>query len=930
MDLKEQYNHIIESIPLGYTLNQVLVDEDGNPSDIIILEANSQFEQNMGIKKMDIVEKSIKSILPDADDEMIRKYGRVALTGEPLEMEYYSKTLQKYFKVKVTSPAKNYLISYFTDITEYKNQPDGSYEKIAEYHSFSERSKSLNEQTQSANEELEKKKNLFQSLFDVSTSIKLIIEFDSGRIVNANKAAMDFYKYTFEEITNLNINQINTLTDEQIRHEMELAKENRRNYFNFKHRLKNGEIRDVEVYSDKVIIDDKIHLYSIIHDITERKLLEKEVKEYTKKLAESELKFRQMYENTSIGIAVVSLDFTLRAANAAYCQMLGYDEKELIGKTIRDITHPEILDKNLELQTQLILGEIDSYQLEKKFIHKDGHTVFGLLNATIIRNTNGEPLYFLGNVQDITERKMMEFELIETKEKAEKNEQKYKNLFTNMMNGFGIHEMIFNENGEPIDYVFLEVNPAWEKLVNAKADLVIGKRIKEFMPYIEPSWIERYGKIVKTGIPEEFTDYNEATKKYYNVFAYKLDGNKFATVFNDVTDKKQFETDLIRAKEKAEESDRLKSAFLQNMSHEIRTPLNAIFGFAGILNKPDLSDEKRKSFVSIIQNSSHQLLDIINNIITLASLETKQERIHIDKVCINNIIVDLHAIFKHQSLNKNISIYSYYPLTDKESEIYTDKTKVTQILSNLIYNALKFTHEGFVEFGYNLRGKPEAFEMEFFVKDTGIGINPEIHQTIFERFRQADETISRKYGGTGLGLAISKEFVEMLGGRIWVNSEIGKGSTFYFTLPYKPVHGMDPVNILKAIGDIDNKPTILVAEDEEFNFLYMEELLIRSNYSIFHAKNGEEAVEIFKSNPNISLILMDIKMPVMDGHTAATIIKQLNPQIPIVAQSAYALEPERVKYEAVFDDYLVKPIDENDLVKIVSKYIGSENNLSRE
>ncbi|HON19442.1 MAG TPA: PAS domain S-box protein, partial [Salinivirgaceae bacterium] len=642
MDLKEQYNHIIESIPLGYTLNQVLVDEDGNPSDIIILEANSQFEQNMGIKKMDIVEKSIKSILPDADDEMIRKYGRVALTGEPLEMEYYSKTLQKYFKVKVTSPAKNYLISYFTDITEYKNQPDGSYEKIAEYHSFSERSKSLNEQTQSANEELEKKKNLFQSLFDVSTSIKLIIEFDSGRIVNANKAAMDFYKYTFEEITNLNINQINTLTDEQIRHEMELAKENRRNYFNFKHRLKNGEIRDVEVYSDKVIIDDKIHLYSIIHDITERKLLEKEVKEYTKKLAESELKFRQMYENTSIGIAVVSLDFTLRAANAAYCQMLGYDEKELIGKTIRDITHPEILDKNLELQTQLILGEIDSYQLEKKFIHKDGHTVFGLLNATIIRNTNGEPLYFLGNVQDITERKMMEFELIETKEKAEKNEQKYKNLFTNMMNGFGIHEMIFNENGEPIDYVFLEVNPAWEKLVNAKADLVIGKRIKEFMPYIEPSWIERYGKIVKTGIPEEFTDYNEATKKYYNVFAYKLDGNKFATVFNDVTDKKQFETDLIRAKEKAEESDRLKSAFLQNMSHEIRTPLNAIFGFAGILNKPDLSDEKRKSFVSIIQNSSHQLLDIINNIITLASLETKQERIHIDKVCINNIIVDLH------------------------------------------------------------------------------------------------------------------------------------------------------------------------------------------------------------------------------------------------------------------------------------------------
>jgi len=417
------------------------------------------------------------------------------------------------------------------------------------------------------------------------------------------------------------------------------------------------------------------------------------------------------------------------------------------------------------------------------------------------------------------------------------------------------------------------------------------------------------------------------SQKLNNERLLGLDANKNL----EITVKERTQ-ELLKAKEKAEESDRLKTAFLQNMSHEIRTPLNAISGFSGILNKPDLSEEKRKSFVSIIQSSSKQLISIVSDILTISALETKQEKLNYDKVCINNIIVDLLSIFKQQSLNQNISLYAKQQLSDKQSEIYTDKTKIIQILTNLLTNALKFTHEGFIEFGYEIvethgrqyfvetHGRASLQnELQFYVKDTGIGIKSELHEKIFERFRQADNSIQMNYGGTGLGLSISKGFVELFGGKIWVESELEKGSTFYFTIPYKPVYEIDKTTT--PTKQNENFNTILVAEDEEYNFLYIEELLIDLDIKLIHAKDGRETVEIFKANPNIDLILMDIKMPIMTGHEAAIIIKELKPDLPIVAQSAYALEHERAKFERIFDDYLTKPISEDDLKQMVMKYI---------
>jgi len=424
--------------------------------------------------------------------------------------------------------------------------------------------------------------------------------------------------------------------------------------------------------------------------------------------------------------------------------------------------------------------------------------------------------------------------------------------------------------------------------------------------------------IATTDALKDSNDELQAAKEKVELNEYhlKLKNEEYETINEEL---RQANDELIVSKNKAEESERLKTAFLQNMSHEIRTPMNAIIGFSDFLSKRELSETKRNSFISIIQNSSQQLLSIVTNVLTISSLETKQERINVAEVCVNDIVVDLLTIFREQSKSKNLLLYAKQPLSNNQSLVYTDKTKLTQILTNLLTNALKFTHNGSIEFGYELK---KEF-LEFYVKDSGIGIPKDLTHIIFERFRQADNLIHQNYGGTGLGLSISKGFVELLGGHIWVESEINKGSTFYFSIPYDPVETANQAS--SPLKQNENFRTILVAEDLEYNFLFIEELLIEMDYKLIHAKNGEETVDICKTNPAISLVLMDIKMPIMDGYTAAKIIKESHPSLPIIAQSAYAMEQEKEKYQGcAFDDYITKPIDGDELKKKIVNWTQSK------
>lgn len=379
---------------------------------------------------------------------------------------------------------------------------------------------------------------------------------------------------------------------------------------------------------------------------------------------------------------------------------------------------------------------------------------------------------------------------------------------------------------------------------------------------------------------------------------------------------------LLETKEKAVESDRLKTAFLANMSHEIRTPMIGIIGFAHMLTEKNLDQESVDQYVSIINNCSHQLLTIIDDIIDISKIEAGQLKINAVQTNINDLLFELHSFYTKTAHEASIELEVLPGLTTDKSSILADPVRMRQILSNLINNALKFTRKGKVSFGYVLKNN----EIEFFVTDTGIGIAPEYHSLIFERFRQVEHTETLRYRGTGLGLAICKALVKMMKGQIWVESVIDQGSTFFFKIPAimlkSSTLGKFSANGKKEIIDLQGK-TILIAEDEEYNYMFLDELLKNTGATIIWAKNGVEAVEICKQSTPLDLILMDIKMPLMNGFEATKKIKPIRPGLPIIAQTAYAMADDKEKAkDAGCDNYITKPIDKSDLFTMIYQYFA--------
>ena len=386
------------------------------------------------------------------------------------------------------------------------------------------------------------------------------------------------------------------------------------------------------------------------------------------------------------------------------------------------------------------------------------------------------------------------------------------------------------------------------------------------------------------------------------------------------------EEKLKAAKIKAEEADLLKSAFLANMSHEIRTPMNGILGFSQLLLKGQHSQEKTDRFLNIIYNNSKQLLSLINDIIDISKIESGQITVYNTDTNLNYICNDLVRIFESEleKYDKQLISFSFEEkLPDSESLIYCDGNRITQVLTNLISNATKFTDFGFIKFGYS-KTKDGKF-IEFFVRDSGIGIDNNNIELIFERFKQADDRINRKYGGTGLGLTISRQLVELMGGQLWVESEPGKGSTFKFTIPYKLSLNNQIIASEKEVtvekNYIEDK-YILIVEDDYSSYLFLESLLEDKGAKIIWAETGAVAIELVKQNPLISLILMDIQIPGMSGYEATAEIKKLRPKLTIIAQTANAMEGDRDKaLQAGCDDYISKPLNQIHLIKKIEAAI---------
>ncbi len=395
---------------------------------------------------------------------------------------------------------------------------------------------------------------------------------------------------------------------------------------------------------------------------------------------------------------------------------------------------------------------------------------------------------------------------------------------------------------------------------------------------------------------------------------------------------KKINQELQIAKERAEKSDLLKSAFLANMSHEVRTPMNSILGFSGLLKESNLVNEKQKRYIGVIEHSGKRMLNIINDILTISRIESGTVEVIISEFNINEQIESLFTSFKDEIEKKGIDFNYKNDLPDSEAMIISDGEKFYAIFLNLIKNAIKFTNHGTIEFGYILKIDVEPAELEFFIKDTGGGIPQEQLEFIFERFRQGSESLTRNYEGAGLGLSISKAYTELLGGKIWAESEeenlsSGKAgkTTFYFTIPYdvKPNKKTDMKNSTYETGKThqDNEMKILIVEDDVTSEEMLEIMIEDYCKAPLVAYNGLEAVQLCKDNPDIDFVLMDIKLPKLNGYEATKQIRQFNKDLIIFAQTAYALPGDREKaIEAGCNDYISKPYSQSELTGLINKY----------
>ena len=688
-------------------------------------------------------------------------------------------------------------------------------------------------------------------------------------------------------------------------------------------------------------------------------------------LKESEEKYRNIVEMSPDGIITATLQGKIKSVNESFIQLTGYEKRDFENKHLTGI--PTLLKADMPIYLKLIRGIVTKKVAdvsEFRWKHKNGEIRIGEARVKIMKK-NRIPVGFQAIVRDITDRRRVEDAINQRNDElaainaistaVSKSLNIKKILNTALKKSIAVLKadaglIYLLDEREMTFYPSVHINIS-KKLLNEVSNFKKGQGISGFAaekeePVMIPDLakskrnlaksitsdnlrslasvpVKIRGKVtaVMTLVTKKLNHFDKEhvhlLKRIGMQIGIALDNAAlYQQVQQDLAEREKTNKELIKAKEKAEESDRLKSAFLANMSHEIRTPMNGIIGFSEILQEETLTGEKRKSYTQIVMNSGQQLLNIVNDILDISKIETGQVKINNNKVILNQMMLELFTFFKPKINTQEVSLYLHKDAGDEESTIHTDKARLSQVFNNLLSNAVKFTQKGHIKFGYEIK----TDEVLFFVEDTGIGIPAKYHDSIFERFRQADMDLSRKYGGTGLGLSISKGLVELMNGRLWLESKQGKGSTFYFTIPYqekpeKEKNTRTEEDIAETDENISNT-TILLVEDEEINHLYFEEVLSSHNINLLQAYNGKEAVEICTEHPEIQLVIMDIKMPEMDGFEATRNIKKYRPDLPVIAITAYAMAEDRQKaLKAGCDDYLSKPVKYKTLLKRIAELI---------
>ncbi|MCF8346701.1 MAG: PAS domain-containing protein [Bacteroidales bacterium] len=650
--------------------------------------------------------------------------------------------------------------------------------------------------------------------------------------------------------------------------------------------------------------------------------------------------------------------------NAKFWTVLGYDPGEMPHKSDawQEIINQDDLKLALDNFNKHCENPDHPYDQLVRYAHKDGSTVWIRCRGLAIRDNNGKPIRMLGAHQDVSDLKNSEQALIQANEKVRRSEARLGGaIFSSMTEMVVLHALVFNDDGQPVNYRIIDCNKAFTKITGIARKSAVGRLSNELYGTDEPPYLSEFSAVALTGEPYQYETYFQPMDKHFSISVTRTEKNQFATVTTDITEHKrakvllqdqneeiaayneeitaqneeitsqneelrQANLELLAAKEKANESDRFKSIFLANMSHEIRTPMNGILGFAELLKKPGLKSAEQQKFIGIIEQSGKRMLNIINDIIDITKIEAGLMNLSMHETNINELIKDICNFFKPEAESRQIKLSYKNALPAKEAIIKTDRDKVYAILTNLVKNAIKYTEEGAIELGYALKLDAQPGMLELYVKDTGIGIPEERQKAIFERFIRADITDASVAEGSGLGLAITKAYVEILGGNIWVESEGGKGSTFYFTLPHNAVTAIKTTDEQQTpSADIKStrKLKILIAEDDEISEMLLDETVKIFYKEVLIARTGYEAVEVCRANPDIDLILMDIRMPVMSGYEATQKIRVFNKEVIIIAQTAYGLTGDREKAIASgCNDYITKPINENELQAMIQRHFG--------
>ena len=664
-------------------------------------------------------------------------------------------------------------------------------------------------------------------------------------------------------------------------------------------------------------------------------------------LRQNEEKLKSIFRVAPSGIGIEN-NRILKEVNFRVCEMTGYTSEELIGQS-SGILYPSQKEfEFVDREKYALIAKHGTGMIETHWQRKDG-TVLDILLASTANDPQDLSQGIIFTALDISKLKQAEESL---------------KLLNRAVDASSVSVVITDAYGN-INYV----NPYFTKLTGYSFEEAQGENPRVLksgnMPKI---FYEELWNTILSG--KEWTGEFNNRKKNGELFWEKAvispilnsEGKvvNFVAIKDDITERKKMMEELVAARERAEESDRLKSAFLANMSHEIRTPMNGILGFSELLKEPGLSGEQQQEYIKIIGKSGARMLNIINDIVDISKIESGLIKLDISESNVNEQIEYIHTFFKPEAEAKGIKLSLKNKLPQNEAIIKTDREKLYAILTNLVKNAIKYTAKGSIEFGVSVETRhalsqfeektlhvetlhalsenPEKTKhalslLQFYVKDTGIGIPKDRQEAIFERFIQADIEDRMAYQGAGLGLAITKAYVEMLGGKIWVESdpdnsdnytEEGKGSTFYFTLPYNNDQVKEIVNNELANSEKNNvvrKLKILIAEDDEVSEMLIDNYIKIFSKEILNARTGVEAVEVCRENPDTDLILMDIRMPDMDGLEATREIRKFNRDVVIIAQTAFGLTGDKEKaLESGCNDYIAKPIKKLELQSLIIKH----------